>query len=462
VSEPAPVDPQGAAPAVPRWIFAAAGAAVITVVGVGVWGWTTSPERVFQRGLDAMRAGNDSEALAAFDRYLERWPESAAAHHNRGVVRCRAGDHFGASSDFGAAAREERDPKKRGRDLTSAGSELSHIGRYDDMIVAFEQAIGSGEPPRVVFLERARAKRHLGDSYGAVEDAGRALEHAPGDEHSLVERALANQDLEALDDALADLDRAVALSPSAPGPRGFRAVARVLAGDLDGARDDAGVAVKLGPDDAAAHACRSLVLRLDGKIDDAIASARRAHELSPRYGWPLYESADAHVGRGEWAAALTDLDAAERLYHNVGGVLWLRGFVHALAGERSVAFTDLTRSREHRPKDFHAPLWLAALGGDASSLEPHAKGDGWRARLARFVLGRETEADLVAFASSSSRPWEKRARLATAHAFAGILAERANDRARSLDHYRAAVAENAIGWYVHTWSKARLAAAQEK
>lgn len=458
-----PLDPPGAVPASQRWSLVAIAACLLVVVGVGVWSYLSSPHPAFQRGLAKLRAGNDDRsAIAEFDRVLESRPYDWAAHHNRGLLRCRIGDHAGAAADYGEAARLLTAGREASTNDTLCGLEHAHAGNYDAAMAAFDRALRCAERSGVVFIDRCHARRMLGDAEGALDDADRALSQAPGNLHALRARSAACFDLLAMDDAVSDLDRAIAVAPSDPLTYSFRASARAFALDREGARRDVAEALHLGPSNATAHAVQASVAHFDGDLDGAMKSADRSRELDARAVLPRVIRADVFTQRGAWAEALAEVDSAARLEHNPGGVLFQRGVIHALAGDRVAALADRERSRALRPKDYYAPLWLAALGGDRLPLEQHTKGDAWRARLARFVLERGTEQDLLAFASSSSRPWERRIRVATVNAFAGIAAERAHDADKAIARYRAAVAENAVAWYPHTWSKARLAALEKK
>jgi tetratricopeptide (TPR) repeat protein len=460
VSEPLPVDLPGAVPASQRWGIAALGLALAFIVAVSVWSFVMSPDRAFVRGNEKYAKGDYRGALEEYEFILRHDPTNGSGHFDRGLARSALHDHRGAAKDFDEAARYEVTPERVSNARLMYGVALANLGDVEGAESSFAEVLPHATSPQL--LEISRARNIVGDAEGAIDAADKTLQLSPGDVGALEQRAFADGELERIDDAVADLDRAVAVAPSAWLPRSQRAAMRSWIGDVDTARADAEEAMRLASSPAEAAMMEAVLRDLRGDRDGAFACATRAHELNPAWSYPLSERASIHMGRNELKEALADLDIAASLEANAGMELWLRGFVHALAGERDGALADFARSRDLRPKEYYAPLWLAALGGDASALEAHAKGDGWRARLARFVLARETEADLLAFASSSSLPWEKRVRTATANAFAGILAERANDRERALACYRAAVAENAVGWYVHTWSKARLEAAQKK
>lgn len=194
--------------------------------------------------------------------------------------------------------------------------------------------------------------------------------------------------------------------------------------DLTMAEDHVGRALASSGDEPGALALRARLHELRGHLPLAVADRRRVAELAPDDPWSWI-----YLGRLE-----------------------------ALCGDRPAALEHFKRAEPLDENPVHVHLWLAVLGGDATSLEPDAVDAAeWSAWLARFVLGRVDEDGLLAEARSAARPVEELAeRECEALGWSGVVLEQRGDLAGARRRYEACVARDVAGFVEHEWAMMRL------
>jgi tetratricopeptide (TPR) repeat protein len=149
-----------------------------------------------------------------------------------------------------------------------------------------------GEPSRWVSSGLRRIE--LGDFLGALMDAERALEAAPGDADAHRVKAQALSALGRFEEARAAALDAVALAPQSAAAYEVLAWALANLGDYAGAARAATRALELDPKDAFAYAIRAFARQKLGDRDGAAADAREAALRNPAY---QAQAAAAAAGR---------------------------------------------------------------------------------------------------------------------------------------------------------------------
>jgi tetratricopeptide (TPR) repeat protein len=200
--------------------------------------------------------GRPREALASFDQALALNPDSADAHHGRGVA-------------------------------------LRELGRLTESVSAFDQAIALRSDHAQAQYDRAAALRELGRPEAALEGYDRALALRPAYPEALGNRANALADLDRLEEALDSYDQALALDPDHVEAHTNRGVLLQRLRRLDEAMESYNRALALRPDDAEANVNQAMCRLTMGDYArgwrqyEARRGARRAEAGRERAG-PLW------------------------------------------------------------------------------------------------------------------------------------------------------------------------------
>jgi tetratricopeptide (TPR) repeat protein len=119
-------------------------------------------------------------ALADLDQAIEREDASSSFHVedlvDRGRLLLRASQHEQSLASFDAALQIQTDHSLAQRLRAEA---LFHLGRFQDVIAAFDRYLETGKPLESVYRGRGLAKSELGQYPGAIEDFTKALELQP-------------------------------------------------------------------------------------------------------------------------------------------------------------------------------------------------------------------------------------------------------------------------------------------
>jgi tetratricopeptide (TPR) repeat protein/ADP-heptose:LPS heptosyltransferase len=271
---------------------------------------------------------------------------------------------------------------KQARFHTLLGMALSNVGRHDESLDSFDQAIALGAAD--VHGSRADALVALGRLADAVESFDRALAHDPSSVADWCNRGAALIDLgraaEAAEsfahatalapdfaeahynhgnalvklerhvDAIASYDRALALKPDYVDALNNRANALNQLGRLPEALASAEAALALAPDHSGALVTRSVLLRKLRRSAEALASCERALALKS-------DDTDALTVRAD---LLTDLERFEEGIATLDRIVALKPDDVAARWNKSLICLGLGRFQEGWPLYEHR--WAGAKG----------------------------------------------------------------------------------------------------
>jgi len=386
------------------------------------------------------------DALSDYDQAIRLWPEYANYYLRRGDIFCKLGRFEQALADYDKSivavhedlnqierirphtgdfnsgeskrsrdrvwdAQIERRNKELGRAHLSRGLALRDLGRIDDALAAFDEAIRLN--PEDIFAYRHRgwlytrqgkldlaradyerglkisnndkwlqeALEHL-DSPDASVDAlihmanklrdrkryelalaiyNEAIEKRPDYAFALINRGWLYHLRDQLDAALSDYEKTIKLDPGYAGAYVYRGKAYEELNRLDKAAADFKQGIRLKPDYWRAYLWRGWLHHRQKQLDLAVADYTRAIELGPSV-------ADAHLYRGhaysdlrQFEKSLADYDKAHELSPEYVEVYKNRGWLYFKQDQWGSARADYERGLKLSPNDKWLQKALAQL-----------------------------------------------------------------------------------------------------
>lgn len=269
------------------------------------------------------------EAIAMFDHALSLDPTSARAWTNRGMAWRIVGDLVRSVADHSQALAHKRDFPWA---LANRAVALRFQRHYDESLRDAERLIARNkELVAVGHRSRALLLWYLDRMEEARQDANRALELQPRSTQSFAKLATHELAIGQPGAALRWLDRANQLNANDVRGWVLRGQVLVQLGRLEDARHALDRVVALNPRHASGLAMRGHVLLVQGDATAAQADFDRAVELLGERATAWAERAVLyHAARGQWPAALRDLDAALARAYPAERV-WLAIMRHAVA-----------------------------------------------------------------------------------------------------------------------------------
>jgi tetratricopeptide (TPR) repeat protein len=178
-----------------------------------------------------VKAGKNADALAAFNKLVELFPDNPLSMNNRGMYLQNQGKFDDAIVDFTRAV--ERDPNYfvayANRGFTLLQMENPSAAEAD-----FSQSLRINPQQAFVYNLRAQAKVARGDTAGAVKDQQAAVELSPKDPVALGDLGFVMTFAEDYSGALAPFDAALAIDPEFKHLNPWRIVALQRLGKTSG------------------------------------------------------------------------------------------------------------------------------------------------------------------------------------------------------------------------------------
>src|SRR5215470_3596702 len=215
-----------------------------------------------------------------------------------------------------------------------------------------------------------------------------------------------------------------------------RGVVEKADGDFDGAIGDYTRAIKLDPKYAAAYSNRGNAKQAKGDLDGAIADCSRAIELDPKFAAAYFHRCIAKQAKGDLKGAIDDINGAierndQDFYPRL--FLWL---MRSRLGETDAANIEL-----------------------AAFLDKHRNvtQEEWTSKVAGYLLGNVSEANLFAAAKSSDAKKE-RGLFCEAWFFAGMRKLLGGDEATAADYFRKCIATGQTNFVEYQLAQSELKA----
>ena len=165
--------------------------------------------------------------------------------------------------------------------LWEIGNALSALGRHEDAITAYDQAIHFKADDHQAWYNKGNALSALGRHEDAITAYDQAIAIKPDKYNAWDNRGDVLVDLKQYEAAVESFDRAIAINPSYRFPHQSRGFALMQLGRYPEALESFDRAIELKPDYERAHYNKACCLALQGDIIEAVASLSRAIELDP-------------------------------------------------------------------------------------------------------------------------------------------------------------------------------------
>jgi len=259
---------------------------------------------LFGRAVEHHLHGRVSEALSLYDAIIRGYPNSAAAHCNRGLALQALNQPEAALQSYDRAI--TLDPRYTDAHY-NRGILLRNMNLLNEAVESYDRAIKCNSGHAEAWSNRGNALRALGRSEDALRSFDRAIAVAPDFAVAHHNRGNALQDLGRWDEAVASYGRAVQIRPDFAEAWCNRSNALRNVGRPDEALENSDRAMALRPDLADVHTSRGNSLKDLKRFREAIENYDRAIKLDPH-------SADAHWNKSLCVLMTGDLAEGWQLY----------------------------------------------------------------------------------------------------------------------------------------------------
>lgn len=156
-----------------------------------------------------------------------------------------------------------------------------------------------------------------------------------------------------IDDAQHEIAKALEIYPQYSDAVAYRGILEMQTGDIKGASNDFQQAIQLDNNNAMAYIAMGSLYNLRNQYDDALRELDRGVTINPSAWQAHYEMSKAHLGKGDFSAALRDVDKAQQLGgHDFGLMHVVKG--KALFGIKAYA-AAVAEFQKFLQKDTNSP-----------------------------------------------------------------------------------------------------------
>ncbi|MBI3554156.1 MAG: tetratricopeptide repeat protein [Elusimicrobia bacterium] len=304
--------------------------------------------------------GDFKSANAAIEKAAALDPQCGWIRAWKGEQRRRVGDIKTAASELDAAVRLF--PDYEVAYAWRAGARLA-LGRPKPAVEDLDIAIGL-HPVNAAwcFFERMNAKRALGWTAAALDDAERA--------HRLNSKYTWENEPKRFDRALAELDAEIKRAPRGALARIWRGDILIRLRDFRGAADCLDAAVRCDTKSARARILRGRALGELGRWTQALKDFKAAVRFEPDFAFGHAWLGRAKMVRGDYKGAVGDLSKALSVERSSAWILSWRGEAYFRLKRHQEAVDDLSQALEVHSRYADALLWRGASLLSLGRLEP--------------------------------------------------------------------------------------------
>jgi tetratricopeptide (TPR) repeat protein len=366
-----------------------------------------------------LERGAYSAALGSFNAAVQLDPKLPGIYYERGVARLKLDDYEGALRDF------ERQIN------VASGYFGGYYGRglverqkhqYDSAFSDFNEAIRLNPRFGAPYGERGAVKQAKGDLHGAIADYDRCLALSSSKQFTIIRaRGAVKYLLREYSAAIGDFTEAIEIQPRDVTSYVDRGWVRYLQKDNSGAIADYSTAIAIDPKGLSAYGDRALARFEKGDYEGAIVDATKGITDDPKSPEQYMWRAILESSHGKYKAAVDDgleavkLDSKAATDSSYGlFLLWLAYIDQSDFGPREAELSHCV---------------------DLSAV---ASQNDWSSKIVGFLLGRISEADLLAAAASSDGEMN-RARHCQAWCYAGMRRLNDGDEITAIDYFERSV-----------------------
>jgi tetratricopeptide (TPR) repeat protein len=312
------------------------------------------------------KRGELDAAERLYRQILDVQPDHFDALHLCGVLMQQRGEPAQALALIGAALAAKPRAAPVHSALYNRGNALAALGRLDEALASFDEALALRPDYAAALLNRAQLLQRAGRAREALAGFDRAFALAPAGADALIARGNAHYEMKSFAAALADYDRAAVLRPDAAPVHNNRGNALRELGRHADALQAFDRALALKPDYAEAHNNRGNAAIECNRVEEALACYDRALALKPDYADALVNRGNALRYLGRANEAVESFDRATALNPQLPEAHWNKGLACLSVGDFERGWPGYEwrwrrNNAEMRPRDFAQPQWR---GGD--------------------------------------------------------------------------------------------------
>ena len=315
------------------------------------------------RGVANARINRPRAAISDFNKSVQLAPEGASAYNNRGNVLLALGLATEAEKDFNRAL--VLAPGYAAAYVNRANAR-SLTGNHDGAVKDFAHAIRLAPKNPAAYGGLARLHMQQNRPYAAIRDLNRAVGNDSRFGPGYRMRAEALVLIGRFDEAIEDLSRAITFDGLNAELYTSRGYAQLAMRNAPASIKDFQRGAELSPKSSAAVEGLALAQARAGTYDAALDSISKALEIEPRSAQAYAYRAVIYKLMSQGDLGQRDLERALRLEPTRPEVLWAKGELLELVGQREEAVAALRVAALQRPHLRDAVLALERLGAEVA------------------------------------------------------------------------------------------------
>ncbi|AFY81753.1 serine protease [Oscillatoria acuminata] len=233
------------------------------------------------------------------------------------------------------------------------GLALSAADRDREAVWSFEQAIVIDNTPHEAWREQGKSLLFLKQYPQALASIDQAIQRQNQDAVLYMFRAGILSALNRYQEAVAAYTIAIDITPHSWAYNNRGAIRKDL-GDVQGAIDDFNQAIKINPQNTNAYYNRGNARKESGDWQGVIADYTKAIDLNPQYADAYNNRGVARKDSGDLSGAIADYTKAIELNPLYAGAYYNRGYARKDSGDLSGAIDDYNQAIKINPQDAEA------------------------------------------------------------------------------------------------------------
>ncbi len=290
---------------------------------------------------------------------------------------------------------------------------LASEEKFDAAIKLIDELIAQDESAARGYLMRADIWSFQDETEKAMADVDKAIEIEPGNLLALLTRAQLNAGEDKLDEAMADIDRALELKPGSVSALLLRSSVARIQGNFELALRDLKRILRRDPGNVALQLDIASLYVLDQRPRKAIEVYSRIIDENEMEWEALRGRADARLGTGEHAKAITDYEKALPLAGDDSGLLNNYAWVLATStidevrdGEKAITLAE----KACEVTDYQAAHILSTLAASHAESGNFEEAIKWSGKAVELGGGDPVDGQLKNELESyrQGKPWRER------------------------------------------------------